>query len=160
VVPASAESQGLLRRLGIADADNHTEVLNTQITLCEERLAELDRLKSELPEQIERSFGVDRIRDDLEAIEQRLESAKADDAKFSPKSPAFGRVGVYRRSEGEFVSAGETLVEIFDSERPYVLVTVPVSKLVELTSGRRVRVEFEGIRTRKPLEGVVAEVTS
>ena len=157
---ASAESQNVMRQLGLADASNHEEVLDTQIALCEERLAELDSLQKALPGQIERSCGVDRIEAELAEIDSQIAALQEATQPIVITSPAYGRVGVYRRPSGAFMASGETLVEIFDSERPYILLTVPISKLRELTAGRRVLVKFEGITTRKSLEGTVASVTS
>jgi multidrug resistance efflux pump len=67
---------------------------------------------------------------------------------------------VYRRQPGEFVSKGETLVEIYDSERPYVLVSVSLAQISDFSIGRHVRVAFDGTPTRKPLEGIVSDVIS
>ena len=50
-------------------------------------------------------------------------------------------------------------MEIHDAERPYVLATVSLSQLADYSIGRHVRVAFEGTPTRKPLEGVVADLS-
>lgn len=160
VMPVSARTELEQRQIQISDAVNHEQVLNAQVALCEERLARLDLLKGEVPSQVESALGIVHLRSDLAAIEAQIAEVESRDQSIKIPSPAYGRVGIYRREIGEFVSAGETLVEVFDSERPYILLTVPVSELDVLTPGREVRVEFEGIETRKPLRGVVADVAS
>jgi multidrug resistance efflux pump len=158
--PVFLESDSKLRQLELADATNHEEVLGAQILLCEERLAALDRLQDALPGHFEHSLGIDRLRRDLSSAEEALKEIAANENRIACLSPAYGRVGIYRKQPGDFVAAGQTLVEIFDIEQPYLLLTVPLSELATLTPGRRVRVVFEGISTRKPLEGVVATVAS
>ncbi len=160
VMLASTQPRGSFRRLELADVANHEEVLNTQIALCEDRLAELDRLQSSLRESIERAHRIGGIKGELAAVTSELSALENAADSYKIASPAYGRVGVYRRHVGDFASAGETLVEVFDAERPYVLLTIPVADMAELAAGRHVRVAFEGIKTRKPLEGVVAEVIS
>lgn len=160
VRPVSVESATIERRLSLADARNHEEVLGAQIALCEDRLAGLDRSIAELPRQLESAFEVDRLRNDLAAVEGRLKEASEAETGTAVVSPAHGRVGVYRRRPGEVVAAGETLVQVFDTERTFVLLTVGLSEAARLVPGTRVGVEFEGVPTRKPLSGTVVEVTS
>jgi multidrug resistance efflux pump len=156
--PASAESSAL--RLKLSEAANEEEVLDTQIALCDDRLAEIERSIGDLPARIGRALGTERLRADLTAVEERIAAAAEKETAVPVSSPAHGRVGVYRRKAGELVATGETIVEVFDAERPYVLVTVPLAEARRLEAGRRVRVEFEGMPTRKELEGRVADASS
>jgi multidrug resistance efflux pump len=149
-----------MRQLTLADLANHGEVLDTQITLCEDRLAELDRQTTEIPLTIDRVFRVASLSPELETVVAEQDLLKATASSCELTSPAYGRVGVYRRQAGEFVSKGETLVEIYDSERPYVLVSVSLAQISDFSIGRHVRVAFDGTPTRKPLEGVVSDVIS
>jgi multidrug resistance efflux pump len=160
VTLASIQTRSSFRQLELADVANHEEVLNTQITLCEDRLAELDRLKAALPASIESSLRIDAMRAELATVSARCDELQNAAESFTIGSPAYGRVGVFRKRPGDFVSAGETMVEVFDAERPYVLVSLPVSGPCELAIGQHVRVAFQGLATRKPLEGVVADVVS
>jgi multidrug resistance efflux pump len=156
----SVEAPGRMRQLTLADLANHEEVLDTQITLCEDRLAELDHLAAELPGTVNRAFRIDFLQAELEAATAERDRLESMEASRQLVSPAYGRVGVYRRQPGDLVSEGETLVEIHDAERPYVLATISLSQLGDFSIGRHVRVAFEGSPTRKPLEGVVANVIS
>lgn len=158
--PVLGESGTAQRRMAIAEAANEEQVLNTQIALCEERLEQIELLKNAIPDQVARSLGVDGLTAELAAIEASLNDAAASETSAVVASPAYGRVGIYRCEAGERVARGATLVEVFDAERPYILLTVPISALSELPPGRVVRVKFEGITTRKPLAGVVADVAS
>lgn len=157
---ASPDADRVSLRLQVADAINHEEVLQTQIQLCEDRLAKLDLLQASLPTRIEDSYDISRLETELADLRTKYEAAKAAESERDIVSPAYGRVGVWRQDVGEFASAGQTVVEIFDAERPFVLLRVPVSELLELTVGREVRVEFQGISTKKALEGVVHEIRS
>lgn len=160
VWPVSAQSSAVERRLNLADALNHEEVLGTQVALCEDRLAELERSIAELPAQLDRAFEVDRLRSDLAAVEGRLKEAEQAETGAEIVSPAHGRVGVYRKKPGDAVVAGETVVQVFDAERTFVLLTVGLKEAARLAPGTRVGVEFEGVETKKPLFGTVAEVAS
>ena len=147
-------------RLEIAEAINHGDVLQTQIQLCEDRLSKLDTLQSSLANTIEGSFGVARLKAELASIAARRKAASTGESAVEITSPAYGRIGVWRSEVGDQIIAGQTLVEIFDAERPFVFLRVPVSELLELTVGRKVRVEFAGISTKKALAGVVEEIRS
>jgi len=156
----SVEAPGKMRQLTLADLANHEEVLDTQIALCEDRLAELDLQTTELPSTIDRVFRVASLTSELETVIAEQDRLNAVEPSCELTSPAYGRVGVYRRQPGEYVSKGESLVEIYDSERPYVLASISLAQMSDFTIGRRVRVAFEGTPTRKPLEGIVSDVIS
>lgn len=156
----SVEAPGRMRQLALADLANHEEVLDTQVALCEDRLAELDRLTAALPTTVNRVCRIESLQAELEAAIAEQDQLEKTEASCQVVSPAYGRIGVYRRQPGDLVSEGETLVEIHDSERPYVLATISLAQLSDFAVGRHVRVAFEGTPTRKPLEGVVADVIS
>jgi multidrug resistance efflux pump len=149
-----------MRQLAFADPANHEEVLDRQIRLCEDRLAELDRLTSALPTTINRACQIETLHAELDAAHAEQDRLESLEASCQLVSPAYGRIGVYRRQPGDLVSKGETLVEIHDSDRPYVLATISLAQLPDFAIGRHVRVAFAGTPTRKPLEGVVADVIS
>jgi len=160
VRPVSVESSSARRRIELADARNHDEVLGAQITLCEDRLAELERAFGALPGQLDRAHEVDRLRADLASLDGAIGQAEKSESYLLLASPAHGRVGVYRRKAGDVVAAGETIVQVFDAERSYVLVTVSLADARRFVPGGRVGVAFEGIASRKPLSGRIVEVTS
>ena len=163
LLPVSVDSSSVdttLRQVEFSEVTNHEQVLDTQIALCEERLARIETLKAGIASQTRQSMGLDGIQSDLEGVNAALEALEGGADRTTIASPAYGRVGVYRRSVGDFVSQGETLVEVFDAERPYSLVTVPIGELARLTPGRTATIEFEGIETRKALKGVVADILS
>lgn len=154
----SAETFGMNRRLELADLTNHEEVLDAQIALCDDRIAELEKLQESLAKQINHSCHVETLTDELNQLRLRRSELESSPKTLTANSPAHGRVGIYRKQLGDYVAAGETIVEVFDAERPYLLMTVPISSVREFPVQSRVRVEIEGIKTRKPLEGCVTDV--
>ncbi len=158
--PVSLDSTRDQHRFDLADLRNHEEVLKTQIALCEDRLAELDQSIADVPRQVDSVLEVDRLREDLAATEAALAQATKTHAATSVVSPAHGRLGVYRRGVGETAAAGETLVQIFDARRPFVLLTLGLEDVRRINVGQKVAVEFAGIPSRKPLSGKVVEIVS
>ena len=142
------------RRIELADITNEEQVLATQVALCEDRLGEIERLLLSLPAQVQRAAGLDRLQADAAAADADLATATAAEAVVLT-SAFYGRIGVYRKQPGEYAAAGTTLVEIFDAERPWLLLTVPIAELPRFGVGQSVRVEFTGVSTRKPLQGRV-----
>lgn len=163
---AGTDSQTSIRRertslrLKMADAINREQVLDTQIQLCEDRLAALTKFEKNLPQKIRDSLGIDRLEQELAETMAELKSSQTTQSARHVTSPAHGRIGIWRAAKGDHVSSGQTLVEIFDVQRPFILLRVPVSELLELTVGREVRVTFDGITTKKPLHGTISEVRS
>lgn len=147
-------------RLQMADAINREQVLDTQIQLCEDRLAALVVFDKELPAKIRDSLGVARLEQELASAAAEIKAAKARELTQPITSPAHGRVGIWRAAAGDHISAGQTLVEIFDVQRPFILMRVPVSELLVLTAGRKVRVSFDGVTTKKPLHGTISQIKS
>ncbi len=147
-------------RLELAESVNQYEVLQAQIQLCEDRLAGLEALQKRLPETLSNSLGIARMKSEHAELEKRQAELKSIQQTSPVLSPAHGQVGIWRCEAGEYVAEGQTVVEIFDSQRPYVLLDVPVSELLDLTIGRKVRVEFEGVSTERSLSGVVSRISS
>lgn len=156
----ASENQLISYRLELAEAVNQYEVLQAQIRLCEDRLSGLEALQKRLPETLSDSLGIARMRAERAELEKQQAELKTAQQTRPVLSPAHGHVGIWRCKAGEYVAQGQTVVEIFDSQRPFVLLEVPVSELLDLTIGREVRVEFEGISTERPLSGVVSRVSS
>ena len=141
--------EGRLRGLlGEEAARNALEVATTQLQLCDQRLAELERLKQQLPESLARAAGVDRLQAELAEATAKLNELQARSAETTLRAPEYGKVGVYRKAAGDQVAAGETVVEILDQERRCVAVQVPSRKLPIVKAGTAVELRFPGGEAR------------
>ncbi len=131
-----------------ASARNAIEVYTTQISLCDDRLTELHKLKRELPENVERAAGVDEIQLRLDIARAELQKFEGRTEELSVRASAYGTVGTFRRGAGETAAAGETLVELLDDDRRYISVRVPSRSLPDFPLGSEVKVVFPGDEER------------
>lgn len=130
-------------------ARNAGEVAAAQVELCEQRLAELKKLKVDLSENVANAAGVAAAKERLAAAEAELKRLEANQSMRALKSPAYGVVGTYRRNLGDAASAGEPIVEILDNDRRYVAVSVPSRQLFRFSEESAVELEFPGGVERK-----------
>lgn len=150
--PDDGRVQAMLREDAAATA---AEALSVQLGLCEQRIAEIQALSKELESKIKVSAGVDlaqqrltRAREELESIRQQREGLKI-------ASPAYGIVGVPQRQPGDIIQPGETIVDLLDPERRFLVAEVPSSAAVEFHAGSKVALSFPGGERRT---GVIREL--
>ena len=133
--------EALLKR---SAALNAFEVSSVQIQLCEDRLKTLATLKADLPGKIRLSAGVveteHRYR---QAVDELIELEKQP-REFTLTASAYGTVGVFRKTIGEEVAAGELIVEILDHDRKFLVMQFPSKMLSKITEGDDVSLRFSG----------------
>lgn len=145
VTPGRLELEARLRK---SAAMNASQVATVQIDLCEDRLKELYDLKQQLPEKIRQSAGVEVAEHHYETAVNELEQLKTQKQEFSLSSSAYGTVGVFTKSVDETISAGETIVEILDHERCFLIVQIPSEDLAAVTEGDEITLMFSGSEKR------------
>lgn len=137
------------------EADTECETLAVQIQLCDDRLAELARLRDALPEQVRRSAGVDLAERRLTEVKNELAATEDEQQALTILSPGYGTVGVFRKEVGDPVEGTETVVELLDEERRAVSAAIPSSAVGCFSCGQTVRLVFPGAVERT---GQVAEI--
>lgn len=137
--------QAMLREDAAASA---AETLATQLTLCEQQLERLKKLEEDLPGKIRLSAGVElaetrltRVREELAALEQQCES-------LTISSPAHGVVGAVHRQPGDLVQPGDTVLELFDDDRRYLIASIPSSAVARLRPGTKLNLIFPAKQKR------------
>lgn len=150
--PDDGRIQAMLREDAAASA---SEAIGVQLGLCEQRMGEIRKLSQELEGKIKVSAGVDlaqqrlaRARDDLAMLQQQRDGLKI-------ASPGYGIMGVPQRQAGDIVQPGETIVDLLDPERRFLIAEVPSSAATEFSLDAKVSLLFPGGEQRT---GVVREL--
>lgn len=125
-------------------ARNMAEVNKAQSELCEHHIAELEKLRKDLPEMIRKAAGVDVAEAKLAQAAEQLDALNRQKAAMSVVSPGHGIVGAYSKHVADPVGVGEALVTIHDRERPFVEVDVPSREIIKLQVGQTLKLDFAG----------------
>lgn len=125
-----------------SEVENSLEALQTRIDLCEARLKELRGTIDGLPARIEAAHRIPVIQASIDSTTSELEELKSLEAERMVNSPIYGMAGVLRVQELESVSEGDLLVEIFDRDREFVTVSLPMSLVATLEAGQEVKLHF------------------
>ena len=125
-----------------SEVENGLEALQTRIDLCEARLKELRGTIDGLPARIEAAHRIPVIQASIDSTTLELEELKSLEAERMVNSPIYGMAGVLRVQEMEAVSEGDLLVEIFDRDREFVTVSLPMSLVATLKAGQEVKLHF------------------
>jgi multidrug resistance efflux pump len=113
---------------------------------CEQRIAELERRIDEIPEKVSRSMRIDTEQARLEFARQELALLEREQSKLTVRAQGHGRLGLFLRQVGERVAAQEPLVQLFDEERPYLLLQIPSERVADFTPGTELELVFPGNR--------------
>ncbi|MBT4868244.1 MAG: hypothetical protein HON53_24320 [Planctomycetaceae bacterium] len=139
-----SEEQQLRAALKEEASRNAAEVLDVQIVLCDQRLAELRQLSARLPNKVKQAAGLERARNKLQAAEQELTRLEMQPQRVTLSAPSYGVVGVFRQAVGTSVVRGETIVELLDLDRPFLIAKVPSVRLHRFAPGFEVTLRFPG----------------
>lgn len=126
------------------DSANHSSTaMNARIKLCDNRIAQLKKLKSELPQRIRNAHGVSQL-------DQQIESAEAALAESQPvrlqsvRVTGRGVVDGVACKVGAKVGQGEPLLSIADPSTRFLEMQVPSNRINEIAPGSRFKVTFPG----------------
>ena len=125
-----------------SEVENSLEALQTRIDLCEARLKELRGTIDGLPTRIEAAHRIPVIQASIDSTTSELEELKGLEAERIVNSPIYGMAGVLRVQELAVVSKGELLVEIFDRDREFVTVNLPMSVVATLEADQELTLHF------------------
>ncbi|QDT94672.1 HlyD family secretion protein [Gimesia aquarii] len=125
-------------------ARNSAEVFAARVKLCEEQMEELKAIQKKLPKQIRLAMGVEVIMNRLDRVKSELKNLESQRDALQLNADRFGIVGIFKKEIGDSVQKGTPIVELFDKERPFLLVDVPSRKLSLFKEGTEVKIVFSG----------------
>jgi len=125
-------------------ARNAAEVNAAQVKLCEQRIERIASLRSQLPEKIGRAKGVDVAELKLAEARATVEQLEQLRERLTLRASAWGTVGLFRRQVGDRVEPGESVVFVFDRDRPYLELPVPSRLVARFPAGTQLRLRFSG----------------
>lgn len=144
-----------------SEAENNLDALQTRIELCETRLAELRTAISNLPEKLDVAHKIPVIKASIDTASSELEELESQEAERAIKAPIYGMAGVLRVAERESVARGDLLVEVFDRDREFVNVRLPVSLVAALEAGQHVKLAFPNAEDREgQIDSIPPQLTS
>lgn len=144
-LPTEARIRAVLQQEA---AHNAVEAYSTQIELCDSRLEKLEQLKGNLPEQIRISKGLPMLREQLAEARSETERIESQLEAITISSTVYGTAGLFRKREGDEVTAREPIVEILDRARQYVTVRIPTRSLPHFEAGMELTLSFPGSKPR------------
>jgi len=133
--------RSLLRREA---AHNAAEVNAAQVKICEQRMQGLEDLKRELARKIRHAEGIEVAEARLAQATEKLERLRQAQATLTLNGVAYRTVGVFRKNVGEQVASGETIVELLDNDRRFLIVDLPTRAVPEFPAESNVRLQFPG----------------
>ncbi len=145
----AAENSRLKAIIEKGGMENDQETLKTRIELCETRIRELRGGRQKLEETIRAANGVPRLEDELNAAREAVDELQNREAALTVRSPVYGMAGVVSVAERQPVTAGTTLLEIFDRDHEYVEAQLPSRLAPRIRAGLRVAVHFPGEEDRE-----------
>ncbi|MCA9073962.1 MAG: hypothetical protein KDA93_02930 [Planctomycetaceae bacterium] len=134
--------------LRVEAANNSAEVCGAQVELCEEQVEALEELKDSLPDRIRKSLGIESIERQLVTAQTRLDQLNDGESELTLTSTVIGQTGVFLREQGDYVSPGDRIVEIFDDVQRYVTADIPSSCVDDYSVGTTVVLSFAGNEQR------------
>lgn len=154
--PAKGKKRDLLFELQERETTrNKVETSETQVILCEERLAFLKKQLEGAAAQINEAFGVNVIQTRITAAQAALTQIDAETPTLTLTATKHGTVGVFAKSAGEMVNSQDVIVELFDAEQPYIFAEIPTSALTQFPAGKEVELQFPGDIVRR---GTISEL--
>ncbi|MCA9069973.1 MAG: hypothetical protein KDA84_13670 [Planctomycetaceae bacterium] len=109
-----------------------------------ERLNQLEMQRINLPHQLRKSAGVERIRGELVQSEAKLRHLQSLPVKLTLPSPVNGKVSRLLRAPGERVVQGTPLLELADQAQPYLIVEMPEPLAKRFALGDEIPLKFPG----------------
>jgi multidrug resistance efflux pump len=138
----SAERAATMMELEVAA--NSADVSEAQVEICDTQIKFLNELRGKLPEQIQRSTGVDVAEARVSQAEAELEELLGQETGLTILSPALGKVGVFQVKRGDHLRPGTPIVELLDASQRFIVAHVPSQQITYYTINTRVTLEFPG----------------
>jgi len=137
------------------EPQSRNDLLQLEAHRIENRLLQLQQLRSGLPTQVQLAAGVEDIRVRHEEAQEQLIHMQSLSRESSVLCPAWGTIGQVSYQEGDRMVRGEKMLGILHSDRRYIMVCIAAEQVVKLQPGTHLSVDFEG---HDECQGVVADL--
>ncbi len=138
------QHETILTMLKYASSVNSLEVSQTQVSLCENRLSELDSEMAVARDLIYRSRGLTPKREQLASLIHREAELTQNRHQLTLRSPVHGLVGDYHVHAHQMTSPGQDLVAIYDLDQLYLDARIDTNQIGHFATGQRVELVFPG----------------
>ena len=142
--PPKQEEDRIAALLRQEAAVNAREVSSAQVEMCDARLAELETVKTALPDKIRKSMGVELVGQRLDEARQELKNLERQQQRLTVTAPRTGIVGLFHKQAGEFAQPHEPIVQLLDEDQPFLVVEVSSKRIAEFKTGNVVSLVFPG----------------
>jgi biotin carboxyl carrier protein len=143
------DDQSINAILAHGSAVNALEVFSAQVDLCLDRENILVKSMDELPQEINTAFGIDLI--DAKITQAKIELNMLEEMAEGRvmTSTVHGRIGNICKRVGDRVQKGETVAEIIDEQRRYLIAQIPLQQVPYIREGQIASLTFPGNKKRK-----------
>ncbi len=149
------EQQQLESFLKLEANRNATEVVETQLAICEERIERLNDIAKTLPEKVKRIHQLQTLKNEQQQLKKQLAVTEEKQATIKLHTSTYGTIGIVHRNVGDKVQAGEPIAMLLDQQQRYLVVHVPSTEIDKFTSAKtaeaKVLLTFAGGITRSGL---------
>ncbi len=128
--------------LKVHESENAIEVAAAQIEMCDSRVAEMEKLKAELPDKVRLSMGIHVAEARLAEAQDALQQLEESQAELTLRAELPGTIGAMTLQPGDAVTATEPLVEILDADHRYLIVHVRSTDIDQFAKGTELDLEF------------------
>lgn len=123
--------------------NSSSAALNAKVKLCDDRIAQLKKLKSELPKRIRNAHGISQLEQQIEAVEASMEESKQVRLQ-SVRVTGEGVVNAVECQVGSEVTRGQRLLSIADPSTRFLDMHVSSDRINEIKPGSRFKITFPG----------------
>lgn len=130
-------------------ADGFTRATLAELELCNQHIADLEKLSRDLPEKISRSMGVHLTQARLTHAKGLLARMEREQKELTIVAEAAGMVGTFHKQVGDAVAPHEPIVQVLDEEQPYLVLQFPSPRISDFSPGTEVELRFPNGRKGK-----------
>ena len=116
---------------------NATEVIEAQLSICEQRVERLNNLIDALPEKIERSHNLPFLKNEQTRLMKSLQQADTLKTNIQIHAKSYGTVGIVYHNVGDKIKTGEPLAMLLDQQQRSLIVHVPSTKIHKFATGKK-----------------------
>lgn len=131
------EQQQLKSFLKLEANRNATEVVETQLAICDERIERLNDIVKALPQKIKRIHQLQTLKNEQQQLKNQLAQTIKQQATIELHTSNYGTIGIINKNGGDKVQAGEPIAMLLDQQQRYLVVHVPSTEIHKFTSVKK-----------------------
>ncbi|QDT66155.1 HlyD family secretion protein [Calycomorphotria hydatis] len=142
--PKDKVGRHVIELLSETTVENQREVIDTQVQLMEDRIADLETLKNKLPEEVRWAAGLELLEQDIIEQAGKIDSLNARHPQQKVLACCHGELTSLCKEPNTLITAEETIGEIVDQEQRSLLTMLPTHMAGELHLGASMLITFSG----------------